>query len=330
MSEEKKPAEEAALPASTTEEKDAPPVLSKKQQKRLARYGGVEGIKEHWEKRKAVHKERQRNKRRKIKEEKEEVWKKMTEEEQDAVRKAAGESWTRKLKEKEDLEKAIQEACDNKTARPQLVIDMDFEKEMDEKAMKSLAQQVSLSHAYLRKAGLPCWLTLAGLSEKGRVRSCLNERQNFSNWKLTETAERIDKYLPLDETNTIYLTGDSPNTLETIKPGVNYVIGGIVDRNRCKGITLKKATALGIGHAKLPLDDFLTKANVEKIEICKTLTTNHVVEILTQFQISKSWDAAFMAVLPTRRVAEKEDVKDLFTSANQAFEAKRVKDAKKK
>ena len=40
----------------------------------------------------------------------------------------------------------------------------------------------------------------------------------------------------------VYLTADSPHEISTIEPGVVYILGGIVDRNRYPNITHDKAT----------------------------------------------------------------------------------------
>lgn len=49
-----------------------------------------------------------------------------------------------------------------------------------------------------------------------------------------------------------------------------YIIGGIVDRNRLKGVTYKKAQEQGIATAKLPLDKY-----VEMGASTRVLTVNH-------------------------------------------------------
>lgn len=49
-----------------------------------------------------------------------------------------------------------------------------------------------------------------------------------------------------------------------------YIIGGIVDRNRHKGITYKKEQEQGIQTAKLPLDKV-----VEMGAATRVLTVNH-------------------------------------------------------
>lgn len=49
-----------------------------------------------------------------------------------------------------------------------------------------------------------------------------------------------------------------------------YIIGGIVDRNRLKGITYKKAEEQGIETGKLPLDQVVEMGGATRV-----LTVNH-------------------------------------------------------
>lgn len=49
-----------------------------------------------------------------------------------------------------------------------------------------------------------------------------------------------------------------------------YIIGGIVDRNRLKGITYKKAVEQGIETGKLPLDQVVNMGGATRV-----LTVNH-------------------------------------------------------
>lgn len=48
----------------------------------------------------------------------------------------------------------------------------------------------------------------------------------------------------------VYLSADAEETLTELKKDEIYIIGGIVDRNRYKFLTLNKAERLGIRCAK--------------------------------------------------------------------------------
>lgn len=68
----------------------------------------------------------------------------------------------------------------------------------------------------------------------------------------------------------VYLTADSPNTITKLSRDKVYIIGGIVDRNRLKGITYQKAVEQGIETAKLPLDTVVEMGSATRV-----LTVNH-------------------------------------------------------
>lgn len=55
-----------------------------------------------------------------------------------------------------------------------------------------------------------------------------------------------------------------------------YVIGGLIDRNRHKGVCFKKAQELGCAAAKLPVRD------VVEMSGSHVLTVNQVIQILSR------------------------------------------------
>lgn len=93
----------------------------------------------------------------------------------------------------------------------------------------------------------------------------------------------------------IYLTSDSPQTLTSLSPYSTYVVGGIVDKNRHKGICYKKAMDHGVTTAKLPIGDYM------QMSTRSVLTTNHVVEIMLRWLECGDWGEAFMKVIPMRK-----------------------------
>jgi tRNA (guanine9-N1)-methyltransferase len=93
----------------------------------------------------------------------------------------------------------------------------------------------------------------------------------------------------------VYLTADAEETLESLDPAEVYIIGGIVDRNRLKGITYEKAKKQGIRAAKLPI-----RENVS-LSSSQVLTVNHVFEILVTFPQLQDWKMTFEKLIPKRK-----------------------------
>lgn len=93
----------------------------------------------------------------------------------------------------------------------------------------------------------------------------------------------------------VYLSADSPHTLEKLEPHTSYVIGGLVDRNREKLLCQKRAEGKGIRTAKLPIGDYMQMASRQ------VLATNHVVEIMSKWLETGDWGKAFDEVIPKRK-----------------------------
>ncbi|KAG8529321.1 uncharacterized protein KY384_005957 [Bacidia gigantensis] len=207
------------------------------------------------------------------------------------------------------------------------IIDCGFDDLMTEVEHKSLASQITRSYSENRKAH--CQAHLMVSSFRGQLKERfegLLESQYLS-WKdstfladdfveakdiameWTQSAQAGMKsdifddmtkhYSDLKETasgtEVVYLTSDSPDTLTELKARGTYIIGGLVDRNRHKGVCYKKATGRGIRTAKLPIGEYMD------MNSRFVLTTNHVVEILLRWLELRDWGKAFMEVMPKRK-----------------------------
>ncbi|PVH88010.1 hypothetical protein DL98DRAFT_509519 [Cadophora sp. DSE1049] len=100
------------------------------------------------------------------------------------------------------------------------------------------------------------------------------------------------------EPSIVYLTADSDDTLSVLSPNTTYIIGGIVDKNRHKGICYKRATERGIKTARLPIGEYMT------MQSRSVLAVNHVVEIMLAWMEIGDWGEAFLKVIPKRKEAK--------------------------
>ncbi|KAM6071946.1 tRNA methyltransferase 10 homolog A isoform 4-T6 [Theristicus caerulescens] len=134
-------------------------------------------------------------------------------------------------------------------------------------------------------------------SHGGQLKSNMNENdKGWVNWK--DIQIRTEHYSELiKKEDLVYLTSDSPDVLSELDEKKAYVIGGLVDHNHHKGITYKKAVEQGIGHAQLPLGNFV------KMNSRKVLAVNHVFEIILAYLEKRDWKEAFFSVLPQRKGA---------------------------
>ncbi|KUF96411.1 Calcium permeable stress-gated cation channel 1 [Phytophthora nicotianae] len=253
---------------------------------------------------KKLSKRAMRKEKRRLQSEERKAVKKLKRKEQQRVKKANG--LIPPPKELDMSEEAVQRRKDRAIARREaylmaaeegvkVVIDCEFEEEMNEKEKKSLSQQIMFSYGVNRKSRTPMNAYITSLH--GDIRKNLEKISGFHEWQaFTGTSK---SYMDLfKKESLVYLTADSPNTITKLSRDKVYIIGGIVDRNRLKGITYEKAVEQGIETAKLPLDIVVEMGSATRV-----LTVNHVFEILAQFSEIKDWAQATLSTLPSRKGA---------------------------
>ncbi|KAK0362851.1 tRNA (guanine(9)-N(1))-methyltransferase [Friedmanniomyces endolithicus] len=103
------------------------------------------------------------------------------------------------------------------------------------------------------------------------------------------------------ESEVVYLSSEASETLTELRPYSTYIIGGLVDKNREKGICYKRATQRGIKTAKLPIGEYLQMTSR------KVLATNHVNEIMLKWLESGDWGNALVKVIPKRKGGQLKD-----------------------
>ncbi|KAK6093743.1 tRNA (guanine(9)-N(1))-methyltransferase [Batrachochytrium dendrobatidis] len=185
---------------------------------------------------------------------------------------------------------------DQENSGIRIAIDCNFEKYMTDQEIKSTIVQLGFCYSVNRKQ--PKRLDLSATSFTPLLQKLMAERTpTYSNWRNFEfhSGHYSEVYEP---TNCVYLTADSPNTLQELDPTKVYIVGGIVDRNRHKSLCFNDALKTGVSHAKLPLSSYVDMPSR------KVLTINHVVEILVNYANSGNWEDAFLKVLPVRKGAK--------------------------
>jgi tRNA (guanine9-N1)-methyltransferase len=136
----------------------------------------------------------------------------------------------------------------------------------------------------------------------GESKASESKSEDYSTEKdvASEAVENLPK--EIDQENPapsiVYLTSDSPNKLDRLSPNTSYIIGGIVDKNRHKGICYKRACERSIPTAKLPIGEYMT------MQSRSVLAVNHVVEIMLRWLETGDWGEAFLSVIPKRKEAK--------------------------
>ncbi|CAA2987955.1 Hypothetical predicted protein [Olea europaea subsp. europaea] len=196
-------------------------------------------------------------------------------------------------KRSEERERKIEKLNEAKSNGQNVVIDLEFMHLMNSSELNSLVQQIMYCYAVNSRCASPAhlWLT----SCVGEMQNHLQRLPGYDKWVIEKEDRSYIEAFQDQKEKLVYLTADSENVLNELDPKALYIIGGLVDRNRWKGITMKKAEEQGIQTAKLPIGDYL------KMSSSQVLTVNQVVEIILKFLEAKDWKNSFFRVIPQRK-----------------------------
>ncbi|SMR63793.1 unnamed protein product [Zymoseptoria tritici ST99CH_3D1] len=209
-----------------------------------------------------------------------------------------------------------------------ILIDCNFDDLMHEGERTSLSSQITRCYSDNKNSGFRAHLAICSFG--GRLKERFDEvlKGTYLSWKgvrtfpegFVEVAEKAKEWMgaegggklkgvfdrpedPTDEEieklkaagEVVYLTSEATSDLTELKPYSTYIIGGLVDKNRAKGICFKRATQAGIKTARLPIGEFM------EMQSRKVLATNHVNEIMVKWLECGDWAAAFMKAIPKRK-----------------------------
>lgn len=185
-----------------------------------------------------------------------------------------------------------------------VIMDCGFNDLMTEKETQSFVKQLGYAYGKNRVAPKSMKFCLSTLDAK--LKQTLEEKlPSYSSWKnitiLENDVSYLDKY---DKNDLVYLSADSDNVIHELQEGKNYIIGGIVDKNRYKNLCQDKAVKQGIQTGRLPISDYI------QISARKVLTVNQVCEIMLKWLELRDWEKAFMSVIPGRKLKDVKPVTD--------------------
>lgn len=209
-----------------------------------------------------------------------------------------------------------------------IMIDCDFDNLMRDHERISLASQITRSYSDNKNSDYRAHLAICSFNGKLRERfdsilshykgwrgvrwldeSFCEATKRAKQWMIDgQNGGHLDgvfaKYADLDdaakdklkdEGEVVYLSSEGDEDLTELKPYSTYIIGGLVDKNREKGLCYKRATSKGIRTARLPIGEFLEMASR------KVLATNHVNEIMVKWLECGDWGEAFLKAIPKRK-----------------------------
>jgi tRNA (guanine9-N1)-methyltransferase len=201
----------------------------------------------------------------------------------------------------EELKKHEENLMRGMDSEFRIIFDLDYLNLMKTREIKSLASQIASCYSLNKKVLTPFQYFIANYTGEAKVEL---EAMGSKNWHVKFNEEKfsdIDEIINLSKSKEIiYLSPDSPNTLEDVNSDSIYVIGGFVDKPVSKYRSLDKATNLKIKTARLPLEEYLPDI------MNPVLNINNVVEILSKFMESKNWDTAINESIAKRMISKKE------------------------
>jgi len=174
-----------------------------------------------------------------------------------------------------------------------VVIDCSFDNLMDQKDICRLGQQIQFAYSSNRRAENPLQFYVTGLNSVSKTRERLESVGDYQGWDVHFKSE---SYLDVfGKSNVVYLSAESSNVLNELQEDKAYIIGGLVDHNKHKGVCFKQAEEIGIQHAQLPIGQYM------QLKTRKVLTVNHVFDILLNYTESGDWRKAFCDIIPQRK-----------------------------
>lgn len=146
-----------------------------------------------------------------------------------------------------------------------VVIDLSFDHLMMEKDRFKVIKQILRCYSINRRSETPVQFHITSFGEKSK--SDMSRHNGYEHWDIDFHEAPYLEVFPKDKI--VYLTSESDNVIEQFEENTAYIIGGLVDHNKHKGLCYKIAVEQGIRHGQLPLDKYIN------MKTRKVLTIDH-------------------------------------------------------
>uniref|UniRef100_A0AAV1VPA9 tRNA (guanine(9)-N(1))-methyltransferase n=1 Tax=Peronospora matthiolae TaxID=2874970 RepID=A0AAV1VPA9_9STRA len=193
---------------------------------------------------------------------------------------------------KQEIQQRLKQAAAVDSSNQRIAIDLGFDSIMNDKEVRSLANQLKFCYGAIKKMPEPFQLIFCNPSE--RLEHFL-ERFGASHWHVQWRRDSTSVADHFEPDQLVYLSPDSPNVLNKIDPEKIYVVGGIVDRSRKKGATLNAALEAGVTTVRLPIQEYIP----ERLD--HILNVNTVLDVLILSQDIDDWTRVLELALPRRK-----------------------------
>ncbi|XP_053626083.1 tRNA methyltransferase 10 homolog A isoform X2 [Plodia interpunctella] len=146
-----------------------------------------------------------------------------------------------------------------------VIVDLSFDDLMIEKDRYKVIKQILRCYSLNRRSSTPLQFYITSFC--GKSKNDISRHNGYENWDV-EFYEK--SYLDIfSKEKIVYLSSESENIIEHFDEDTYYVIGGLVDHNKHKGLCHKIAVEQGIRHGQLPLDKYVN------MKTRKVLTIDH-------------------------------------------------------
>ncbi|GAV47258.1 hypothetical protein ZYGR_0H00990 [Zygosaccharomyces rouxii] len=206
-----------------------------------------------------------------------------------------------------ELKRQPRENPNQKDSGVNIVLDCGFDDLMNDREIVSMSNQITRAYSSNRRENHFTHMKVTSFGK--RLKNRFDEEMkgcHYEQWKNFEFHEDDQLIMgpDVDKTKLVYLTADTDDKLETLEPGMTYIVGGIVDKNRHKALCYNKAKEMGVPAKRLPIDEFIN------ISGRKVLTTTHVVQLMLKYFDNHDWKEAFEYVLPPRKLDQENSQDD--------------------